>query len=461
MLLATGRPVNPARDSGDRKKPLAYPAMASAQRWQTPDMRWLIRCLLLAPLALLLLAAAALWLAWEGAPRVPEPAPVEVADLARAHALLQRHHPGTVQRGVMRAAVVSQRDVELLLNQAGRRLGQARVAVSLQAGTAQLQLSAPLLGNAWGLSGWLNVRVWLSSTAQLLQVQALRVGRLPLPAWLAQQALPYIVQAMGLQSPGELAQRIVSRIDFLPQRLVLAYAWPEQIGQTLSTSMLPPREQARLRVYVEALALHLNQWPMVPRMSMAPLLPTVFRLARSRSTDEAQAQQENRSAMLALALVANRGSLGALVPSSKQWLQPRPVQFTLRGRPDFPLHFLISAVVAAEGGGPLADAVGVYKELLDVQGSSGFSFNDLAADRAGTRLGLQLVRSPIAMQQRLADVVAEAEVLPDVSDLPESLTRAEFSRRFGAVGAPAYLALMADIEARLDRLPLLVATPLH
>ena len=137
------------------------------------------------------------------------------------------------------------------------------------------------------------------------------------------------------------------------------------------------------------------------------------------------------------------------------------MQTTLRGRPDFPLHFLISAFVAAEGGGPLADAVGVYKELLDAQGGSGFSFNDIAADRAGTRLGLRLVRQARATQQRLAEPVTEDELMPSVTDLPEHLTQAEFKRRFGGMGAPAYLAMMASIEARLDRLPLLaaVATP--
>ena len=105
--------------------------------------------------------------------------------------------------------------------------------------------------------------------------------------------------------------------------------------------------------------------------------------------------------------------------------------------------------------------MGVYKELLDAQGGSGFSFNDIAADRAGTRLGLRLVRQARATQQRLAEPVTEDELMPSVTDLPEHLTQAEFKRRFGGMGTPAYLAMMASIEARLDRLPLLaaVATP--
>ena len=35
------------------------------------------------------------------------------------------------------------------------------------------------------------------------------------------------------------------------------------------------------------------------------------------------------------------------------------------------------------------DAIGVYKEVRDSRGGSGFSFNDMAANRAGTRFGLR------------------------------------------------------------------------
>ena len=38
---------------------------------------------------------------------------------------------------------------------------------------------------------------------------------------------------------------------------------------------------------------------------------------------------------------------------------------------------------------------------------------------------------------------------------PFRITEAEFHRRFGGVGAPPYQAVLRDIEARLDTLPLL------
>ena len=44
--------------------------------------------------------------------------------------------------------------------------------------------------------------------------------------------------------------------------------------------------------------------------------------------------------------------------------------------------------------------------------------------------------------------------MPDVRDLPEFMPEAEFKRRFGGIGAPAYTKMMAEIEARVAARPL-------
>jgi hypothetical protein len=44
--------------------------------------------------------------------------------------------------------------------------------------------------------------------------------------------------------------------------------------------------------------------------------------------------------------------------------------------------------------------------------------------------------------------------VPPLDGLPEYLPEAEFVRRYGGIGAPAYEALMADIERRVGALPL-------
>src|SRR5262249_46081018 len=105
--------------------------------------------------------------------------------------------------------------------------------------------------------------------------------------------------------------------------------------------------------------------------------------------------------------------------------------------------------IAAEAGSPLADAIGLYKEVDDSRGGSGFSFNDIAADRAGTRFGVLAVQQPRKLQAMLAAGAKERDFMPDVSDLPEFMQEAEFKRRYGGIGAPAYNKVMADIEARI------------
>ncbi|MGS0757098.1 hypothetical protein ACVBEH_22195, partial [Roseateles sp. GG27B] len=105
--------------------------------------------------------------------------------------------------------------------------------------------------------------------------------------------------------------------------------------------------------------------------------------------------------------------------------------------------------------GALADVIGVYKEVADSHGGSGFSFNDIAADRAGTRFGIRAVQVPRLLQETVLAGLKEADFMPDVSDLPEFLTERDFLARYGGIGAPAYRQMMANIEARLDTTALL------
>ncbi len=424
------------------------------------------------PLALLavLLAVAgtvvvSLWLAMERQPRVDAPGnAVSLDDVARARDLLRHNDPRRALPGITRAVVLSQRDLELLLQQAGQRLGgaaqTARGRVRLQPGLAVVEASLPLA--AWPGGGWLNLRAVLRESDGLPTVQALRIGRLPLPGWLAEAALPRLLEALNLRAQGELAQKMVSRVGFRAQALVLAYAWPDNAEQVLTASLLTPDTQARLRRHADHLAsqVQAQAGPAAPRQGLpvTPLVASMFQLAARHSPDAASAALENRAALVALAFLASGQRLQPWLGSGATPVarpRGRRADLLLQGRVDFPQHLLISAALAAEGGGPLADAIGLYKEVADARQGSGFSFRDIAADRAGTRLGLRARHDPLGFQARVAQGLTEADLLPDVSDLPEYMPADEFQRRFGGVGAPAYQAMLREIEARLDRLPLL------
>jgi hypothetical protein len=407
--------------------------------------------------ALAVAGLLALALAVQGAPRWPAPADVSAADVARARDFLRRNDPRRPAPGPLRTLVASEREANLMLGQLARRLAPAASAqVVLAAGSARLQASLPVPRSP--VTAWLNIDATLRETAGLPAIDSLRVGRLPVPAWVAARLLPVLAERLNASPEGALALDMVRHVRLLPTRVEVAYAWGDDGLQRLLGTLLPPSEQARLTAYAQALAGALQAHASAgggAGLPLARLLPPLFTLAAQRSAGGADALAENRAALLTLALQATGRRLSDLVPAIRAAPQPQGVTVTLAGREDFAQHFLISAVVALEGGGPLADAIGVYKEVADLRHGSGFSFNDIAADRAGTRLGLLARRDPQQLQDRLAQGVRESDFMPDVADLPEFLGRKEFLATYGGVDAPPYRHMLADIERRLDALPLL------
>ena len=219
--------------------------------------------------------------------------------------------------------------------------------------------------------------------------------------------------------------------------------------------LVAPDDQARLRVYHDRLIEVVARAP--PNVSLATLMPPLFLLALDRGA-AGDIVREMRAAIIVLTFYANGKGLGEIVAVARGWPKPARRTVTLAGRDDFPKHFLISAAIAAEAGTPLADAIGVYKEIDDSRGGSGFSFNDIGADRAGTRFGETASRSPERarkLARALATGVTESDFMPDVSDLPEFMQEAEFKRRYGGVGGAGYNKMMAAIEARVAALPVL------
>ncbi len=146
---------------------------------------------------------------------------------------------------------------------------------------------------------------------------------------------------------------------------------------------------------------------------------------------------------------------GSVVTIPRDRLTPIPA--TLAGRRDLALHFSISAALAANGEARLTSAIGEWKELDDsLPGGSGFSFVDLAADRAGTRLG-QALADPARtsrMQKRLSEA-KPGDLLPLAAlGFAEGLGEAAFEARYGRLESSEYQAAVARIDAALDRLPL-------
>lgn len=402
--------------------------------------------------ALLVLVAvfAALAAALQHEPAVALRAQPDQYDVARALNLLRAHDPRQARAGVVRAVQINQHEIDVLLNHAGRRWFDTASQVRIERGVAVLNASMHLPTHPLAFMGrWLNVQLRLAETGGLPVVQSWRLGRLPLPAALAETVLLHAAARAGLRQELDLAGELVRRVSFQPQQLAVVYAWQADSTDRMLSALLPAADQQRLRAYNSLLVELVGGAGPTWTSSLAPLLGPLFKLAQQRSHDGGDAAAENRAALVVMAAFASGRNLASLVPAARHWPKPRPMRLTLAGRDDFPLHFLISAALAAEGTGPLSKAIGIYKEVADSRSGSGFSFNDMAANRAGTRFGELAVGRPQQLQALMAGGVQETDFMPEVADLPEFMSEADFKRRFGGVGQPAYTTMMAEIERRV------------
>lgn len=394
-------------------------------------------------------------------PAAAPPPAITANDLDRMRALLPGGDPRRLIDGRPIPIRLGARDIDLLLQQALLRLPALR-NVHAQAtldegwGLLRLTLAIPRVGPL-GDTIPLVVRVRAADGA--LAIDEARVGSIPVPGWLAEGILrtaPWLLppsvartMAQGLRE----AWQGTSGWAIGRQRLEFAYAPQRDLARRLADSgrdlVLPAADRARIAHYLDH-ASWLASMGGRPTQPMVAMLRDVVAEAESRTRQGGDALAESRAAVLGLAIyVVGRGelasrALGVAVPA-------RPtVPVTLLGRQDLAQHWLVSAALALEADARTADAIGVFKELLDSRGGSGFSFADLAADRAGVRFGEAARADPRRWQARIATTGRETDLMPQIDALPEGLQEPEFLRRFQARDSEAWARMRAEIERRIS-----------
>lgn len=401
-----------------------------------------------------LLAIAAAWLAIDDEPQLTRQAALTPQAVDRALWLLARNDPRWLRAGVLRTIVVSQEDLDVAINYLANRYLGGSSQVVLHDGRATIRASVALPANPFGR--FVNLEATMRETMSLPRFEQLRVGRLPVPAFVGNGLLDLAMARLQANADYSAAADVVKQMRSRDGFLTVKFEWSDAVPGQLKAALVGPQEQARWRSYQERL-VQLTEAPGSMRvMGLDQLLGPMMAMAAQRSV-QGDPVAEGRAAVLVLAFYVNGKGLAALVPAARYWPQARRHRVTLSGRTDFPQHFMISAALAATAGSPLSDVVGLYKELEDARAGSGFSFNDLAADRAGTRFG-ELAVAGSAGLRHIVDVASgglrESDLMPDVRDLPESLSQAEFQRRYGGVDQPRYQEMVAQIERRIAALPL-------
>lgn len=402
-------------------------------------MRWFLPLLVLPPV----LALGLFFLMTDVRPSLSRPAMLGVGDMEKGKAVIDGLGLRRIRDGESRRLLVPEQDLDRGVNYLAARLakGSADARIAGDRDRLVVRASLPLPG----LPRFLNLELVLAPSGDKLVPAAMRLGALPIPAALSGNLLAFVLARSPYADELAAARAMLDSARLTGDGLELRFTWRgELVEKAVAAATGQGVDEQVLRAYRDHLAR-------ARARDFAILLGTAFDLAKRRGGDPVV---ENRAALTALA----ESALGSRLVSRRGVANPRQrTGIRLAGRQDFAQHFALSAFIAATGGAEVADLAGLYKELKDSRGGSGFSFTDLAADRAGTRLGELATRSPAQarrLQNRLAGSQDASAYFPSVADLPEFMNQAEFQRRFGGVGAPAYRRMMDEIEGRIDGLAL-------
>jgi hypothetical protein len=392
-------------------------------------------------------------LAVDNQPAVNRSAEITPADIERAKRILEKNDPRKMKAGVVRTIAVSQQDLDVAANYLANQYGNGGSRVVLTPNNIRINASVQLPINPIG--SFLNVDAALTETATLPRFEYVRIGRLSVPAGIADWLLARALVKLQGDKVSIAATDVIKKVSITDARLAITYEWKPDLPDKLRAVLVPPADQERLRIYHERLT-QATRLLTPQRVPLPELMLPLFRLAQERSR-AGDPVAENRAALLVITFYVSGKSLTTVIPAAKNWPRPAPRAATFNGRTDFPAHFMISAALAANAGGPLSDAVGLYKEIADSRGGSGFSFTDLAADRAGTRFGERAALSAVSarkLQREVSAGASEKDLMPSTADLPEFMPEEDFKRRFGGVGSPAYNEVVSTIERRIAALPL-------
>jgi len=399
--------------------------------------------LFLSPFAL----GAMAWFALSEDPLVLNNTRLSHKDIARARMILKQNDPRRIPAGTKRQIILSEYDLNLAVNHLLQKAAEGGAQVRVHEGAIDAIGTLRVPGLPY--RPFLNISFELVDDRGNLDVRKLSLGAVNFPPALARFFLSQALRQLYQKGGFELASNLVSNVRMQPRELQFTYRHDPVLLARARSTLIDFANADALNAY-HARLLQLQAQGIGVRGPLAELLTPLFRFAEERSR-ERDPVAENQALLMLLGAWSSNHGLAQLVPDAPG--RPNRFRLSLQKRVDFGQHFLTSAALAARGDGDLADAIGLAKEIADSDGGSGFSFTDIAADRAGARFGelaTSSEREARMVQAFMAKGADEHDIMPPARDLPEHMGRTEFERRFGDIGSPAYEAMMQEIETRLS-----------
>lgn len=381
-------------------------------------------------------------------------------DVVRAKQIL--HEGSKTRPDEIHTIMLTEADLNLAGNYLLNRYSKSAVKIELKNERVRFNVTMTLPRNSLGKYLNISFRLGHEDNAgpdALPGITKFKAGKLLLPARLAAFAIDTFIRHTSLNDYFILATRPIKAVQIDGKQLTITYnSDAETLRQAKNFLTQGHGGDAQAQnIYQQKLAEIVAHHDPAWRLSLAELLKPLFELAYQRSTLE-NAVEESRLVIFTVNDYVNRRETEKLLPAveAEPTTEQRYSAFMYK-RIDLAKHFIGSAALTAAASGQVAKVMGEEKELSDAQSGSGFSFIDLAADKAGTRFGEIAISSPEnarKIQRAMSQIKDYRDFMPDPRDLPENMNEAEFKQRFGSIDSEAYREVLRQIDFRISAAPI-------
>ncbi|WP_292433989.1 hypothetical protein [Methylobacter sp.] len=376
-------------------------------------------------------------------------------DLVRAKKIL--HEGSKTKPDEIGIIELTEADLNLAGNYLLNRYSKSAALIELKNNKLRFEVTITLPENSIGKYLNISFRLGNAENNDLPVITKFKAGKLLLPARLAAFVIDTVIQHSSLNEYFILATRPIKSVKIDTQKLTITY-YPNKDTLIQARNFLTHTgDNATLNIYQQKLAEIVAKHDPAWRLSLAELLRPLFELAYQRSTLE-NAIDENRVVISAINDYVNKKETKKLL-STPESAPATGQQYSafLYKRIDLAQHFIGSAALTASVNKQAAQIAGEEKELSDAHGGSGFSFIDLAADKAGTRFGEMATSSPEnarKMQKAMSEIKDYSDFMPDPRYLPEHMNEADFKQRFESINSPVYQEISKQIDERILAMPI-------
>ncbi|MDD1606134.1 MAG: hypothetical protein LUP96_05480, partial [Methylococcaceae bacterium] len=400
-------------------------------------MKTLLRIFLLLLCALILLCVMLVIFGISDTPEIELDWSLTRDDIIRAKKILREG--SKTKPDEISTIELSHADLNLAANYLLNRYSKSAVQISLKENKLKFVVTTTLPENRLGK--YLNVTFRLGNEegSQLPTITKFKAGKLLIPAKIAGFIINTLIEHSALNNYFMLATRPIQGIKIDPEKITISYSSNLETLITARNVLTHTDNTPALSIYqqkiADIIAHHDPNW----RLSLADLLKPLFEIAYQRSNLD-NAIEENRLVIISVNDYVNKKQNKQFLPASPP-MQGKQYTAFLYKRSDLAQHFIGSAALTASVNDQVAKVVGEEKELSDAQGGSGFSFVDLAADKAGTRFGEIATSSPESarkLQLAMTQIKDYTDFMPDPRDLPEKMNEADFKSRYGSINSAAY-----------------------